>query len=68
MNHVVKKGADPKKTIVGISTFGNQYTLDNYDDTTLGSPAKEHTYEKGWLPYSEVIIIYTYLPIGIFSR
>ncbi|CAK9798745.1 Acidic mammalian chitinase [Anthophora quadrimaculata] len=60
VNYLLKKGASPKKIILGIPTYGRSYTLFNQDATELGSPADgpgvegEATREKGYLAYYEI--------------
>ncbi|GFR22495.1 probable chitinase 10 [Trichonephila clavata] len=60
VKYYIKKGADPKKLVVGIPTYGRSYTLSDPDETDIGSPADgpgeqgEATREKGYLAYYEI--------------
>lgn len=56
----LKKGADPRKLVLGLPTYGRSYTLFNAEATELGSPTDGPgaqgvaTREKGYLAYYEV--------------
>ncbi|GIY57406.1 chitotriosidase-1 [Caerostris darwini] len=60
VKYYIKKGADPKKLVVGIPTYGRSYTLSDAEETEIGSPADgpgeqgEATREKGYLAYYEI--------------
>lgn len=56
----MKAGADPKKLVLGIPTYGRSYTLFNPDANELGAPADgpgemgDATRENGYLAFYEV--------------
>ncbi|KPJ07038.1 Acidic mammalian chitinase [Papilio machaon] len=56
----LENGADPKKLVLGIPTYGRSYTLFNPDAVEIGSPADgpgeqgDATREKGYLAYYEI--------------
>ncbi|CAL1282555.1 unnamed protein product [Larinioides sclopetarius] len=60
VKYYIKKGADPKKLVVGIPTYGRSFTLSDPEETEIGSPADgpaeqgEATREKGYLAYYEI--------------
>lgn len=60
VKYFLKLGADPKKLVLGIPTYGRSYSLINPDATDIGSPAEEagdkgeFTKEKGYLAYYEI--------------
>lgn len=60
MKYYIKKGADPKKLVVGIPTYGRSFQLSDPDETDIGAPAEgpgekgEYTREAGYLAYYEV--------------
>ncbi|KAG8181266.1 hypothetical protein JTE90_018785 [Oedothorax gibbosus] len=60
VKYYIKKGADPKKLVVGIPTYGRSFQLSDPDETDIGAPAEgpgekgEYTREAGYLAYYEV--------------
>jgi len=60
--YLLKKGADPKKTVLGVPLYGRAYTLVNPNSNKMGAPAKEtafqgpYTREDGFLGYNEICI------------
>lgn len=60
VKYYLKAGAEPKKLVVGIPTYGRSYTLLNSDNHEIGAPANgpglegEFTKEGGLLAYFEI--------------
>ena len=45
--YLLKKGADPKKTVLGVPLYGRAYTLVNPNSNKMGAPAKETAFQVG---------------------
>lgn len=62
ISYLIEKGADARKLVLGIPTFGRTFRLTDPKDTLLGAPADgpgtggEVTRRLGYLAYYEVRI------------
>lgn len=69
IEHYLKMGADSKKLVLGIPTYGRSYTLYNPEANEIGAPADgpgtmgDATRENGYLAYYEVSF-YSIFKIG----
>lgn len=60
LNYLIKKGAKPEKTVLGVPLYGRSFSLMNPHDHYMGSKAKTtsfqgpYTREDGFLGYNEI--------------
>ena len=59
-NYLLKRGAKPEKTVLGVPLYGRAFTLENPHDNEMGSRALEtsfqgpYTREDGFMGYNEI--------------
>ncbi|XP_023349209.1 probable chitinase 2 [Eurytemora carolleeae] len=62
LNYLLKKGADPLKTVLGVPLYGRAFTLLNPNSNKMGAPAAPtsfqgpYTREDGFLGYNEICL------------
>jgi len=60
--YLIKRGAKPEKTVLGVPLYGRAYTLANPNSNKMGAPALDtsfqgpYTREDGFLGYNEICI------------
>jgi len=60
--YLLKRGAKPEKTVLGVPLYGRAYTLMNPNSNKMGAPAKDtafqgpYTREDGFLGYNEICV------------
>jgi len=60
INYLIKKGAKPEKTVLGVPLYGRSFLLSNPTMNHMGDPAKStsfagpYTREQGFLGYNEI--------------
>jgi len=62
LKYLLKKGAKPEKTVLGVPLYGRAYKLMNPNSNKMGAPAKDtafqgpYTREDGFLGYNEICV------------
>merc|ERR1711892_1024837 len=60
--YLLKRGAKPEKTVLGVPLYGRAFTLANPNSNKIGAPAKDtafqgpYTREDGFLGYNEICV------------
>ena len=60
VNYLMKKGAKPEKTVLGVPLYGRSFLLSNPSNNRMGAPAKSSSFagpftrEQGFLGYNEI--------------
>ena len=47
LSYLIKKGAKPEKTVLGVPLYGRAFTLTNPNDNGIGAPAKTTSFAVG---------------------
>jgi len=62
LNYLLKRGAKPEKTVLGVPLYGRAFTLMNPNSNKIGAPAKENSFqgpytrEDGFMGYNEICV------------
>ena len=63
VSHLLKRGADPGKTVLGVPLYGRAFLLSDPAQRGMGSPARTNSFkgpftrEAGFLGYNEICLV-----------